>query len=92
LGDVWNDADYRFAETKPEVLLLAALDYSRERVVVHVAPRPPRAVFHEIAARLDHRILHLPIGTLSPATLRKIRVMHVLSGHAKREIAKDYLW
>lgn len=92
LGDVWTDADYRFAETKSEVLLLAALDYSLERVVIHVAPKPPRAVFHEIAARLDRKILHLPIGTLSPATLKKIRVMHVLSGHAKRKIARDYLW
>ncbi len=92
LGDVWTDGDYRFAETKAEVLLLAALDYSRERVVIHVAPKPPRPVFREIAARLDRKILHLPIGTLSPATLRKIRVMHVLSGHVKRKIAKDYLW
>jgi hypothetical protein len=92
LGDVWNDGDYRVAGTKSEVLLLAALDYSRERVVIHVAPKPPRAAFHQIATRLDRKILHLPIGTLSPATLRKIRVMHVLSGHAKREIAKDYLW
>jgi hypothetical protein len=92
LGDVWTDGDYRFAETKAEVLLFAALDYSRERVVIHVAPKPPRAVFHEIATRLDRRILHLPIGTLSPALVKKIRVMHVLSGRAKREIAKDYLW
>ena len=92
LGDVWSDADYRFAETKAEVLLLAALDYSRERIVIHVAPKPPRPVFREIATRLDRRILHLPIGTLSPTTLRKIRVMHVLSGHEKRKIAKDYLW
>ena len=92
LGDVWTDPDYREALSKPEVLLLAALDYSRERVVVHAAPKPPRAIFHQIAARLDRKILHLPIGTLSPQTLRKIRVMHVLSGHAKREIAKDYVW
>jgi hypothetical protein len=92
LGNVWGDDDYRFAESKAEVLLLAALDYSRERVVLHVGPKPPRSVFHSIAARLDRKILHLPIGTLSPATLRKIRVMHVLSGHAKREIAKEYLW
>jgi len=92
LADVWSDADYRFAECKSEVLLLAALDYSRERVVVHAAPKPPRSIFHQIAARLDRKILHLPIGTLSPATLRKIRVMHVLSGHDKRAIAKDYLW
>jgi len=92
LGDVWSDGDYRFAETKAEVLLLAALDYSRERIVIHVGPRPPRPVFRELATRLDRKILHLPIGTLSPATLRKIRVMHVLSGHSKRKIAKDYLW
>ena len=92
LADVWSDADYRFAESQSEVLLLAALDYSRERIVVHAAPKPPRPVFHQIAARLDRKILHLPIGTLSPATLRKIRVMHVLSGHAKREVAKDYVW
>jgi hypothetical protein len=92
LGDVWSDGDYRFAESNPEVLLLAALDYSRERIVVHAAPKPPRPIFHQIAARLDRRILHLPIGTLAPATLRKIRVMHVLSGHAKRDIAKDYVW
>jgi hypothetical protein len=92
LGDVWNDPDYREAESKPEVLLLAALDYSRERIVVHAAPHPPRAIFHQIAARIDKKILHLPLGTLSPTTLRKIRVMHVLSGRATREIAKDYVW
>jgi hypothetical protein len=92
LGDVWNDPDYREAESKPEVLLLAALDYSQERIVVHAATQPPRAIFHQIAARIDKKILHLPLGTLSPTTLRKIRVMHVLSGRATREIAKDYVW
>jgi hypothetical protein len=92
LADVWSDADYRLAECKSEVLLLAALDYSRERIVVHAAPRPPRPIFHQIAARLDRKILYLPIGTLSPATVRKIRVMHVLAGHRKRDIARDYVW
>jgi hypothetical protein len=92
LADVWTDSDYRFADSKAETLLLAALDYSRERVVVYAAPKPPRSIFHQIAARLDRKILHLPLGTLSPTTLKKIRVMHVLAGHAKREIAKDYVW
>ena len=73
-------------------VLQAALDYSTERVVIHAAAKPPRPIFREIAARLNRKILHLPLGTLSPATLRKIRVMHVLSGHAKRKVAKDYLW
>jgi hypothetical protein len=92
LADVWTDPDYAFAETKGEVLLLAALDHARERIVVHVGARPPRGVFHTIAGRLDRKILHVPLGTLSPGTLRRLRVMHVLAGHAKRAVAKDYVW
>jgi hypothetical protein len=92
LIDVWHDPDYLMAETKPEALLLAALDYSRERVVVHVAPRPPRSILYQLAARFDRKILHIPIGTLSPSTVKKIRVMHVLSGHEKRDLARDYIW
>jgi hypothetical protein len=92
LAEVWEDPDYRFAESRSEVLLLAALDYARERIVVHVGARPPRGVFHTIAARLDRKLLHVPLGTLSPTTLRRLRVMHVLAGHGKRAIAKDYVW
>ena len=92
LADVWTDGDYRFAESKSEVLLAAALDYSRERIVVHAAAKPPRPLFHQLAARLGRRILHLPLGTVSPQTVRRIRVMHVLSGHDKRAIAADYIW
>jgi hypothetical protein len=92
LAEVWSDPDYALAETKAEVLLLAALDYSRERIVVHVAARPPRGIFQTVAGRLDRKILHVPLGTLSPATLRRLRVMHVLAGHAKRDIARHYVW
>jgi len=90
--DVWSDPDYRVAESKSEVLLLAALDYCTERVVVHVAARPPRGVLFQLAARLGLKILYLPLGTISPTTLRRIRVLHVLHGHDKRRIAQDYLW
>ena len=37
-------------------------------------------------------IIYIPIGQLSPVSLKKIRVVHVLDGYDKREIAKDYLW
>ena len=92
MADVWTDVDYRLAETKAEVLLLAGLDYCTERMVVHVAARPPRALLHQFAARIGLKILHLPLGTLSPTTVRRIRVLHILSGHEKREIARDYVW
>jgi hypothetical protein len=90
--DVWQDPDYEFAESKSERLLMAALDYSIHRHVVYVAARPPRTIFKSLAARLGRTIVYIPIGQLSPVSLKKIRVVHVLDGHDKREIAKDYIW
>jgi len=90
--DVWNDADYQFAETKPERLLMAALDYSVERYVVYVAARPPRTIFRSIASHLGRKIIYIPLGQLSPTQLKRIRVVHILDGYKRRETAKDYLW
>lgn len=92
LMDVWHDPDYWFAESKPETLLLAALDYTIERFVVYVAARPPRSVFKTVASRLGRKIIYIPIGQLSPLSLKKIRAVHILDGHDKRPLAKDYIW
>jgi hypothetical protein len=90
--DVWQDPDYDFAENKPERLLLAGLDYSLQKYVVYVAAKPPRSVFRNIAARFGRTVVYIPIGQLSPVTLKKVRVVHVLDGYDKRETAKDYIW
>jgi hypothetical protein len=90
--DVWADPDYDFAETKAERLLLAGLDYSIEKLVAYVAAKPPRTIFRSIADRMGHKILYIPIGQLSPSRMKKLRVVHVLDGHHRREQAKDYIW
>jgi hypothetical protein len=90
--DVWQDIDYEFAESKSERLLLAGIDYSIHRYVVYVAAKPPRSIFKTIASRSGRTIIYIPIGQLSPISVKKIRVVHVLDGYDKREIAKDYLW
>lgn len=90
--DVWQDVDYEFAESKSERLLLAAIDYSIHRYVVYVAAKPPRSIFKTIASRASRTIIYMPIGQLSPISVKKIRVVHVLDGYDKRAIAKDYLW
>ena len=90
--DVWADPDYDFAETKAERLLLAGLDYSIHKYVVYAAAKPPRSVFRNIADRFGRTIVYLPVGQLSPTTLKKLRVVHVLDGYDKRETAKDYIW
>ena len=92
LMDVWSDPDYEFALNKAERLLLAALDYSLERMVVYVASKPPRSIFRSVAARLRRQILYVPIGALSPARLKRLRVVHVLDNYARREEAKGHIW
>ena len=92
MAEVWTDADYAMAESKAEVLLLAALDYTTEAMVVYVGARPPRPILSQLAARMNLKIVYLPLGTLSPATLKRVRVMHILSGQDKREIAGEYIW
>jgi hypothetical protein len=92
LFDVWSDDDYQFAESKPERLLMAALDYSVERFVVYVAAKPPRSIFRSIASHLNRKILYVPIGALSPTKMKRLRVVHVLDSYERRAEAKDYLW
>jgi len=92
MAEIWSDPRYEFARTKPERLVLAAIDYSMESIVVVVAPHPPSARMREWASRLDRRLLYLPIGQFAPTTRRRLRVMHVLDGHSRRESARDYIW
>jgi hypothetical protein len=90
--DIWSDPDYEFALNKPERLLMAALDYSVQRMVVYVAAKPPRSIFRSIAAHLNRKIVYIPIGALSPTKLKKLRVVHVLDSYDRRKDAKDHLW
>ncbi len=90
--DVWADPDYDQAETKAERLLLAGLDYSVDKIVAYVGPKPPRTSFRTLAARMGHQILYIPLGQLSPTKLKKLRVVHVLDGYSRRDTAQDYLW
>ena len=90
--DVWRDSDYdHIARNKPERLLMAGIDYSTKRYIVYVAPKPPRTIFRSLATRMGRQVLYVPIGQLSPQKLKKIRVVHILDGHEKRSIAKDFL-
>ncbi|MGB5999675.1 MAG: hypothetical protein WBI00_04260, partial [Thermoanaerobaculia bacterium] len=92
LFDVWHDRDYRFARDKGEVLTMAAVDYSLEKIVVHVAAETPTERLRRYAAAQKKQLLHIPLASLSPVTLRRIRVLHILAGRDKRAIAKSYVW
>ncbi|MCF8130914.1 MAG: hypothetical protein K9N10_20575 [Deltaproteobacteria bacterium] len=89
--DIWRDPFFNVARNKPERLLMAALDYSLEKHVVYLAAHPPSGWCQSMAAHLGKKIIYLPLGSLSPVTLKKIRQFHVLDGHGVRQYAKQYL-
>ena len=89
--DIWKDSFFSGARNKPERLLMAAIDYCLEKHVVYVAPEPPTGWCRSIAERYGKNIIYIPIGTIPPATIKKIRNFHVLDGHHVRDYAPQYL-
>lgn len=92
LFDVWTDPDYQGCRNKSEVLLVSAIDYALRPLIVYVANKPPRTAIKSLAKRFGKKIVYIPIGQLSPVTLNKLRVFHVLDGHDKRSIADEYIY
>ncbi len=89
--DVMDDPEFEGAKNHAERLLLAGIGYSLERWVVYAAKRPPSARTRMLARRLGKQVLFVPLGQLSPARLRKLRVFHVLDGRNVRAHAKQYI-
>jgi hypothetical protein len=89
--DIWQDPYFEVAQTKPERLLLAAIDYCEESQIAYIAAKPPRSWCHSVASRYRKKIIYLPIGMFSPVFLKKIRMFHVLDGHQVREYAGEYI-
>ncbi|MEJ2086099.1 MAG: hypothetical protein P8Y44_10545, partial [Acidobacteriota bacterium] len=92
LFDVWSDPDYRFAVDRADVLTMAAIDYSQEKIIVHVGPKPPGSRLRDYARAHTKLLKHIPLATLSPVSIKRIRVLHILAGRDKRALAPDYVW
>ena len=89
---IWEDPEFTMAASPGEHLLLAGIDYSQERMVVYVSPSPPRPFVRQYAARRDRKVIYVPLGQLSPVTLKRIRTFHVLDGKHVRTYAREYIW
>ena len=90
--NVWQDPFYDVARSPAERLLLAGLDYSTEKLIVYIAASPPRSWLQNLALRMRRKVAYIPIGQLSPVTLKQIRFFHVLDNHQVRSYAKEYIW
>jgi hypothetical protein len=92
MRDVWTDPDYTEYRSKAEVLLTAAIDYSLQPLIVYVGAKPPRTAMKSFARCFGKKIVFIPFGQLSPSTLNKLRIFHVLDGFQKRSIADEYIF
>lgn len=90
--DVWSDPDYRDLEAKHEVLLAAAIDYSKRPVIVYVGLHPPTTKMKAYAGRQGKRILYLPLAQFAAHIVKKLRTFHILDGRDKRLIADEYIY
>ena len=90
--DVWSDPDYGELQNKHEVLLAAAIDYSRRPVIVYAGLHPPDDRMKGYAARQGKRILYIPISSFSKDVVDKLRTFHILDGQDKRKIADEYIY
>jgi hypothetical protein len=89
--DIWKDPFFDVARSKPERLLMAAIDYSLEKNVVYVGADPPSGWCISMASKTGKKIIYLPIGIFSPVTLKKLKEFHVLDGHHVRRYARQYI-
>jgi hypothetical protein len=89
--DIWKDNYFKTARSKPERLLMAAIDYCEEKNVVYVAAKPPTGWCQSMAARHGKKIIYIPIGSFSNVTLKRLRQFHVLEGHHIRKFAHHYI-
>ena len=88
---IWEEEVFSGFASKAERLLAAGILFSEERLVTYIADKPPRAMLRSLAARFDRKIIYLPIGQLSPLTLRRVRSFHVLHGKHVRSYAQQFI-
>lgn len=89
--DVWTDSDFDFIPTRHERLLVAGLAYSEKPGVVYVARKPPASRWKKLAKSMGKRIIYIPLGSLNPLHVKRMRTFHMLQNKGVRNYAHDYL-
>ncbi len=74
-----------------EQLVYGALLHSREKSLAYVAERRPSLRLRLLARRFGRRLVHIPLGSFSAETLRKMRRFHMLNGKHVRSWASRFI-
>lgn len=91
IPDIWDDLRFEQSRTSAERLLRAAIYWSMDRFIVHVAESPPpERCIHEAALHGRH-IVHVPLSAYSAQQLARLRRFHVLNGSEVRSWAGRWI-
>jgi hypothetical protein len=89
--DVWRDPAFEFAPTRHELLLIAGIAYSEKPGVVYTARKPPPARWKRLAKSMGKRVVYIPLGSLNPLHVKRMRSFHMLQNKGVRNFAHEYL-
>lgn len=89
--DVWKDPTFDFVPTRHERLLVAGIAYSEKPGIVYAARKPPAQRWKKLAKSMGRRIVYIPLGSLNPIHVSKMRTFHMLKNKGIRNYASDYL-
>ncbi len=89
--DIWGDSVFDFAESRHERLLLAGIVYSEKPGIVYTAKKPPRNSWKKFARSMEKRIVYVPLGSLNPLHVKRMRTFHMLQNKGVRNYAHEYL-
>ncbi|HVW02370.1 MAG TPA: hypothetical protein VHB77_18595, partial [Planctomycetaceae bacterium] len=89
--DIWDDSRLDFATTLEERLIGAACLHSREKHIALLSAAPPGPGWRRLARHFRRRLVHVPLGRFSQATIQQLRLVHVLNGKQVRSYAADFI-
>lgn len=89
--DIWIDPVFDFVPTRHERLLVAGTAYSEKLGIVYVAKKPPATRWKKLAKSMGKRIIYVPLGSLNPLHVRRMRTFHMLQNKGVRNFAGEFL-
>lgn len=89
--DIWMDRSFDFVPTRHERLLVAGIAYSEKPGIVYVARKPPATRWKKLAKSMGRRLVYIPLGSLNPIHVKRMRTFHMLQNKGIRNIAHEFL-
>lgn len=91
MPEIWQNPRFDFVDTLEERLVAATCAYATCPHVAILCHTPPGSGWKKLAAKYKKKLVHVPMGQFSDATVQQLRMFHVLNGKKVRSYAADFI-